>query len=108
MSNDWWKTYFDAGYLREYEPIFNLVEDRRQVVRLIDLLELPAGSRILDADYAAAGATILPASPGFYNRPTSIDDLVDFIVFRILDQFGIESPAPRWKSGESDPNPPHA
>ena len=48
MSSEWWKTYFDAGYLREYEPIFNLVEDRRQVVRLIDLLELPAGARIHD------------------------------------------------------------
>lgn len=47
MSN-WWQTYFDAGYVREYEPLFDLAEDRRQVGRLIELLELPAGSRILD------------------------------------------------------------
>ena len=47
MSN-WWQTYFDDGYVREYEPLFDLVEDRRQVGRLIELLELPAGSRILD------------------------------------------------------------
>ncbi len=50
-----------------------------------------------------AGATILPASPGFYHRPGSIDQLVDFVVFRILDHLGVNVEAPRWKSGESDP-----
>ena len=34
-----------------------------------------------------AGGTILPASPGFYHRPTQIQDLIDFIVARVLDQF---------------------
>ncbi len=32
------------------------------------------------------GVTIIPASPGFYHKPSSIDDLVDFVVARILDQ----------------------
>jgi flavin prenyltransferase len=50
---------------------------------------------------ARAGATILPASPGFYHRPTTVDEMVDFVVTRILDHLGIESDAPRWKSGES-------
>lgn len=36
------------------------------------------------------GAVILPASPGFYHKPTEIEDLVDFIVARILNQLGIE------------------
>jgi 4-hydroxy-3-polyprenylbenzoate decarboxylase len=36
-----------------------------------------------------AGARILPASPGFYHRPQSIEELVDHLVFRILDQFGV-------------------
>jgi 4-hydroxy-3-polyprenylbenzoate decarboxylase len=36
-----------------------------------------------------AGATILPASPGFYHRPKSIAELVDHLCFRILDQFDI-------------------
>lgn len=39
---------------------------------------------------ARIGVTILPASPGFYHNPTSIDDLVDFVVARILDHLGIE------------------
>jgi len=37
-----------------------------------------------------AGAVILPAAPGFYNRPQSVQDLVDFIVARVLDQLGVE------------------
>ena len=50
---------------------------------------------------AHAGARILPASPGFYHRPDSIETLVDHLVFRILDQFAIpHSQATSWK-GES-------
>jgi SAM-dependent methyltransferase len=45
---DWWSHYFDAGYLREYAPLFDLAEDRRQVARLMELLQLPTGSRVLD------------------------------------------------------------
>ena len=37
-----------------------------------------------------AGAVVLPANPGFYQRPASIDELVHFIVARVLDQWGIE------------------
>jgi 4-hydroxy-3-polyprenylbenzoate decarboxylase len=37
-----------------------------------------------------AGATIMPASPGFYNRPEKIDDLVDMVVARVLDHLGVE------------------
>jgi flavin prenyltransferase len=45
-----------------------------------------------------AGATILPASPGFYARPTGNDDLVDQIVARILDSLGLAMPgAKRWE-----------
>ena len=45
---DWWASYFDSHYLLEYAPIFDLARDRREVARLIELLELPAGSRVLD------------------------------------------------------------
>jgi len=43
------------------------------------------------------GAVILPASPGFYHQPQSVDDMVDFVVARLLDQLGIEQIlVPRW------------
>ena len=44
-----------------------------------------------------AGATILPASPSFYSRPASLEDLADTIVHRILDQIGLPAgQAFRW------------
>jgi flavin prenyltransferase len=49
---------------------------------------------------ARLGVTILPASPGFYHQPKTIDDLVDFVVARTLDHLDIEhNLIPRW--GES-------
>ncbi|MBZ9560330.1 MULTISPECIES: flavin prenyltransferase UbiX [unclassified Modicisalibacter] len=43
------------------------------------------------------GAVVLPAAPGFYHRPTSVEALVDFIVARILNQLGIaHTLMPRW------------
>ncbi|WBA08389.1 flavin prenyltransferase UbiX [Salinivibrio kushneri] len=43
------------------------------------------------------GVTIMPAAPGFYHQPQSIDDLVDFMVARILDHLGAEQTlVPRW------------
>lgn len=48
------------------------------------------------------GAMILPASPGFYQRPQSLEDLVDFVVARLLDQLGVEQTLlPQWGSVES-------
>ena len=45
-----------------------------------------------------AGAVVLPAAPGFYNEPTGIEDLVDFIVGRVLSQFGLAHDiGPRWR-----------
>jgi len=45
-----------------------------------------------------SGATILPAMPGFYHKPKKIEDLVDFVVGKILDQIGINhSLFKRWK-----------
>ena len=39
---------------------------------------------------AQAGAIILPANPGFYHRPKSVAEVIDFIVARVLDQIGVE------------------
>lgn len=50
---------------------------------------------------ARAGATILPAAPGFYHRPRSIGDLVDFVVARILDRLEVPHDLMTpWRSGE--------
>jgi 4-hydroxy-3-polyprenylbenzoate decarboxylase len=50
---------------------------------------------------AHAGARILPASPGFYHRPQTIEALVDHLVFRILDQFAVpHSQATTWKGDD--------
>ena len=47
---------------------------------------------------ARTGAQILPASPAFYHRPQSIEEMVDHLIFRILDQFGIpHSQKSRWR-----------
>lgn len=47
---------------------------------------------------ATAGAVILPAMPGFYHRPSTIDDLINHVVGKVLDQFGIEhSLFKRWQ-----------
>lgn len=50
---------------------------------------------------AKAGAQILPASPGFYHRPKTIDELVEHLCFRILDQFDIpHSKKTQWTGDE--------
>jgi len=49
------------------------------------------------------GVTIMPASPAFYHQPQSVDDLVDFVVARILDHLGIEQNlAPRWGANSDE------
>jgi 4-hydroxy-3-polyprenylbenzoate decarboxylase len=48
-----------------------------------------------------AGAVVLPAMPGWYHRPRSLDDLVRFIVSRICDQLAVSNALiPRWGEGE--------
>ena len=50
---------------------------------------------------ARAGAIVMPAAPGYYNKPQSIQDLVDFMVARILDHLDVEhSVGRRWSGGQ--------
>ena len=68
-----------------------------------------------------AGATVIPAAPGFYHRPTTVAELVDFVVARVLDHLGVEhavgrrwgEPPPEEDEGEAGGTPrtgraPHA
>jgi 4-hydroxy-3-polyprenylbenzoate decarboxylase len=51
---------------------------------------------------ARLGAVLLPAAPGFYHQPRSIEDLVQHVVGKVLDRLGIKHGGRRW-SGELEP-----
>ncbi len=73
------------------------LKERRRLVLV--LRETPLSAIHLEhmLNLTRLGAVMLPAAPGFYHQPRSIDDLVDFIVARILNQLGIEHRLmPRW------------
>lgn len=54
---------------------------------------------------ARLGATVLPAMPGFYHRPATVADLVDFVVGKILDRLGVVHPTVRrWGSPSPSPD----
>jgi ubiquinone/menaquinone biosynthesis C-methylase UbiE len=64
-TGQWWASYFDQQYLLEYEPLFSLEKDRREVGRLIDLMGLPIGARILDVPCGQGRHAHLLAEAGF-------------------------------------------
>jgi len=74
-----------------------VLKERRRLVLVVR--ETPLSEIHLEnmLKLARIGATILPPMPAFYNQPQTIDDLVDHIVARVLDQFGIPADfAKRW------------
>lgn len=67
---------------------------------LVLLREMPFGHIQLRhmLTLSEAGAIVASASPGFYHKPRSISDMVDFVVGRVLDQFGFDNHLfKRWK-----------
>ncbi|SVB05552.1 uncharacterized protein METZ01_LOCUS158406 [marine metagenome] len=77
------------------------LKERRKLILIPR--EAPVSTPHLEAmaRMSAWGVVILPASPGFYNSPESIGDLIDFVVARILDQMGVEhSLGRRWTGDE--------
>lgn len=62
---DWWASYFDDRYLLEYEPLFDLTQDRREVARLIEILSLPVGARVLDCPCGQGRHAHLLAESGY-------------------------------------------
>ncbi|MCZ6857764.1 MAG: UbiX family flavin prenyltransferase [Gemmatimonadetes bacterium] len=76
--------------LKERRPL--ILVPRETPLSLIHLRNLTA--------VAEAGATVIPAAPGFYHRPTEISHLVDFVVQRIVDHMQLDiTLVPRWQSG---------
>jgi 4-hydroxy-3-polyprenylbenzoate decarboxylase len=73
--------------LKERRPL--LLVPRETPLSLIHLENLTAVTR--------AGATVIPAAPGFYHQPTAIAELVDFMVARVLDHLQLEhTVGKRW------------
>ncbi len=74
------------------------LKERR--ILLLVVREAPYSRPMLDNMLRAhdAGATIIPASPGFYHRPESLDDAVGTITSRVLDLLSVaHQRSPRWK-----------
>jgi 4-hydroxy-3-polyprenylbenzoate decarboxylase len=74
-----------------------VLKERRRLVLLVR--ETPLSEVHLEnmLKLARMGVIMLPPVPAFYNRPQTVDDLIDHIVARVLDQFGIDAPfARRW------------
>ncbi|RMG59295.1 MAG: UbiX family flavin prenyltransferase [Gammaproteobacteria bacterium] len=78
------------------------IKERRPLILV--LRETPLSSIHLEhmLRLSQAGATIMPASPGFYHRPERLQDLVDFLVARILDHLHVEHELmPPWGAESS-------
>jgi 4-hydroxy-3-polyprenylbenzoate decarboxylase len=74
-----------------------MLKERRPLVLVPR--ETPLSSIHLDnmSKLAHAGAVILPPAPGFYTRPRSVADIIDFVVARVLDQLHVPHElVPRW------------
>ncbi|BAD63172.1 putative UbiX-like flavin prenyltransferase [Shouchella clausii] len=83
--------------LKERKPL--LLMTRETPLNDIHLENMLALSRM--------GAHIVPPMPAFYNQPQTIDDLVDHIVYRALDQLGIHLPeAKRWQGLKAERRDP--
>ncbi|HLQ61807.1 MAG TPA: UbiX family flavin prenyltransferase [Candidatus Acidoferrales bacterium] len=65
------------------------LKERRRLVLVVRETPLHAGHLRLMTLATEAGAVILPPVPGFYHRPTTMQDLIDHTVVKVLDQFGI-------------------
>lgn len=76
-----------------------MIKEQRKLILVVR--ETPFSALHLEnmLKLARLGVLILPANPGFYNRPNSVEALVDFVVARTLDQLGVEhSLSERWGS----------
>ncbi len=74
-----------------------MLKERRQLILVVR--ETPFSAIHLQnmLTVTQAGAVVMPANPGFYHKPASVDDLVDFMVARVLDHLQVSHELlPRW------------
>jgi flavin prenyltransferase len=80
-----------------------VVKEKRRLVLAIRETPLHVGHLRTMTQLAEMGAVIAPIVPAFYNRPKSVDDIVNHTVGRLLDLFGIDTgTVKRWKGGPAD------
>jgi 4-hydroxy-3-polyprenylbenzoate decarboxylase len=78
-----------------------MLKERRQLILVPREMPLSAIHLEHMLKLTQMGVTMMPACPGFYHRPQSVEALVDFVVARILDHLGLEhSLLTRWGEGE--------
>ncbi|GLQ31317.1 flavin prenyltransferase UbiX [Litoribrevibacter albus] len=78
-----------------------VLKERKKLILLVR--EMPLSEIHLEnmLKLSRMGAVVMPAAPGFYHQPESIDDMVDFVVARVLDQLSIpQTMVPRWGYGQ--------
>lgn len=80
------------------------LKERRRLIVVPRETPLHAGHLQNLLTLAHLGATVIPAMPAFYHQPATIEDLVDTVVARILDQMGLEHPMiRRWGQPQEMP-----
>jgi 4-hydroxy-3-polyprenylbenzoate decarboxylase len=80
-----------------------VLKEKRRLVLAIRETPLHAGHLRSMATLADIGAVIAPIVPAFYNRPQSVDDIVNHTCGRLLDLFGIDTgTVKRWKGGPAE------
>ena len=72
------------------------LKERRRLVLLFRETPLHLGHLRLLTAAAEIGAQVFPPVPAFYHRPTTLDEVIDQTVSRVLDQLGLESGFVRW------------
>jgi 4-hydroxy-3-polyprenylbenzoate decarboxylase len=80
-----------------------VLKERRRLVLAVRETPLHGGHLRTMTQLADMGAIIAPIVPAFYNRPRTIDDIINHTVGRLLDLFGIETPVvKRWQGGPAE------
>jgi flavin prenyltransferase len=80
-----------------------VLKERRRLVLAVRETPLHGGHLRTLTTLADIGAIVAPIMPAFYNRPKTLDDIINHTVGRLLDQFGIETKVvKRWQGGQAE------
>jgi len=99
------KSVADMAHARSDSLIARAADNMLRLHRrlVVAVRETPLSEPALEnlARLARFGAVVLPLCPGFYHRPATVQDLLDFMTAKVLDTLGIASDRyPRWRGGE--------